>query len=133
MITVAILGILAASARVVFSNFQERNNESMSLINIQQIMNAISIYYGENMTWPVSLTDANFQKYLSAVPPVKIIHPGSGYHLSGNSTGVSVVTANPAIGSNTDGWVYNSASGNVWINNSQTDTTGKAYSFYGYK
>ncbi|HRU38956.1 MAG TPA: hypothetical protein P5511_03690, partial [Candidatus Goldiibacteriota bacterium] len=79
----------------------------------------------------------SFTRYMDRIPPVKVTHPGSmgGTTLSGSSTVVSVVAENApyaTIATNTDGWKYNRNTGDLWVNNSQTDSKSIAYSMYGY-
>lgn len=139
MIVVAIIGILAAVAIPRFAEMLEKAREGATKGNIGALKSAVSIYYGDNTgIWPNDLT-MSFTKYMDRMPPVKVTHPGSGNQLSGSATIVSNVNelagALVAIGSATtvnDGWKYNKASGDVWVNNSQTDTKGTQYSMYGY-
>jgi prepilin-type N-terminal cleavage/methylation domain-containing protein len=136
MIVVAIIGILAAVAIPKFAQMLEKAREGATKGNVGAIKSAVSIYYGDNTgAFPQSLTDASFKNYLAAIPPVKVTHSGVAFVLAGTATTVSVVTESPfvTIAANTDGWKYNSASGDVWVNNSQTDTKSAVYSMYGYE
>jgi general secretion pathway protein G len=137
MIVVAIIGILAAVAIPKFAQMLEKAREGATKGNVGAIKSAVSIYYGDNTgAFPQSLTDASFKNYLAAIPPVKATHSGVAFVLVGTATTVSVVTESVpfvTIATNTDGWKYNYASGDVWVNNSQTDTKTVAYSMYGYE
>ena len=65
MITVAIIGILAASAMVIFANFLEKSLEGATKANLGTIMSAVSIYYSDNTgKWPQDITAASFKTYL---------------------------------------------------------------------
>jgi prepilin-type N-terminal cleavage/methylation domain-containing protein len=134
MIVVAIIGILAAVAIPRFAEMLEKAREGATKGNVGAIKSAVSIYYGDNTgIWPNDIT-FNFSKYMDRMPPVKITHPGTlgGVTLAGSITTVTNVTVDATIATNGDGWKYNATSGNVWVNNSQTDTKGTAYSMYGY-
>lgn len=135
MIVVAIIGILAAVAIPRFADMLEKAREGATKGNIGAIKSAIAIYYGDNSgVWPDSITAPYFSNYLDRIPPVKVTHPKKlgGHTLSGTATVVSVVTASGVFTDTTDGWKYNSSDGNVWVNNSQTDTMGTVYYMYGY-
>jgi len=138
MIVVAIIGILAAVAIPKFAQMLEKAREGATKGNVGAVKSAISIYYGDNQgIFPTSLTDLMFQKYLSAVPAVKVTHPANlgGVTLSGSATTVLVdQAAAPAVMvGTTDGWKYNTVDGNVYVNNTQTDSSGTNYSMYGYQ
>lgn len=138
MIVVAIIGILAAVAIPKFSDMLEKAREGATKGNVGAIKSAITIYYGDqNGTWPTSIDPSSnsvFSKYLSIVPAVKVTHAfsGSTSTLSGTSSVLTSTTAAPTLSNTTDGWIYNTASGDIWVNNNQTDTRGTAYSSYGF-
>lgn len=137
MIVVAIIGILAAVAIPRFADMLEKAREGATKGNAGAIKSAVSIYYGDNTgVWPNDLT-MNFTKYMDRMPPVKITHPGSmgGNQLSGTQTSILNVSESPsqAIALTGDGWKYNRVTGDVWVNNGQTDTRGTSYSMYGYE
>jgi len=136
MIVVAIIGILAAVAIPKFSDMLEKAREGATKGNVGAIKSAISIYYGDNSgVWPGDISAAAFKNYLEKIPPVKVTHPAKlgGNTLSGTATVVTVVSASGVFTSTTDGWKYNYTDGNVWVNNSQTDTVGTVYYTYGYE
>jgi type II secretory pathway pseudopilin PulG len=137
MIVVAIIGILAAVAIPKFAQMLEKAREGATKGNVGAIKSAVSIYYGDNTgVFPINLTDVLFKNYLSAVPPVKVTHPSGGTKLTGTCTDVAVVNTVGYAGdilTSTDGWKYNAASGDVWVNNAQTDTKTTLYSMYGYE
>jgi len=68
------------------------------------------------------------------VPAVKVTHSftSNGTALSGISTAIQSTSAAPALDNTHDGWIYNTTTGDVWVNNNQTDSKGTAYSSYGY-
>jgi len=144
MIVVAIIGILAAVAIPKFAQMMEKAKEGATKGNVGSIKSAVGIYYGDNQgSYPQgNLTDVLFQNYLATIPPVKLTHPASmfgsgGYQLAGSvATAASVATASgETFNTNTDGWLYNSQTGNVFVNNDQTDSqkiAGYTYTLYGY-
>lgn len=143
MIVVAIIGILAAVAIPRFAEMLEKAREGATKGNIGAVKSAISIYYGDTEgNWPAHLTGptTSFQKYMDVIPPVKVTHkgvkttPAHTFILSGTSTVVTLSTAMTyeEIATNTDGWKYNSFTGQMWVNNSQTDTRSESYSLYGF-
>jgi prepilin-type N-terminal cleavage/methylation domain-containing protein len=144
MIVVAIIGILAAVAIPKFAQMMEKAKEGATKGNIGAIKSALSIYYGDQQgNWPWQITDSLFANYLKVpVPAVKITHPKSmfpsGTPLSGTCATVAMI--NSGSGGETyaatgDGWLYNQATGNVFVNNNQTDTsgTGTVYTMFGYQ
>jgi prepilin-type N-terminal cleavage/methylation domain-containing protein len=139
MIVVAIIGILAAVAIPKFADMLEKAREGATKGNVGAIKSAISIFYGDQGgTWPTSIdpTVANnpFSKYMDRIPAVKVTHSfsGSTSTLSGTSSVITSTTAAPTLSITTDGWIYNTTSGDIWVNNNQTDTRGTAYSSYGF-
>jgi len=136
MLTVGILAILSAGAVVKFGDIMEKTKEGGTKGNLGTIMAAISVYFGDyNGLFPNDITAQTFNTYLARIPRVTVMHPKTGFHLSGTvNTIMTVSTAvNATIGTNTDGWKYNIKTGDVWVNNSQTDTNGRVYSMYGYE
>jgi prepilin-type N-terminal cleavage/methylation domain-containing protein len=136
MITVALLGILSGAVAGKFGDIMEKTKEGGTKGNLGTIMAAISVYYGDsNGLFPDNITAQTFQTYLARIPRVTVTHPKTGFHLSGtaNTIMTAYTTRNVTIGTDTDGWKYNSKTGDVWVNNSQTDTLGRVYSMYGYE
>lgn len=142
MIVVAIIGILAAVAIPKFAEMLEKAREGATKGNVGALKSAISIYYGDNQGVnpdKIGVTDTIWTKYMDKMPPVKCMGTVNGNKLSGKSIAVTNVTETSytSIGTATatyDGWKYNQADGNVWVNNSMYDTSGKTqYSMYGYE
>ena len=131
MIVVAIIGILAAVAIPKFANMLEKAKEGATKGNLGALKSAISIYYGDNEgDWPDQLA-GKFDDYMDRIPPVKVKHPGAGFQLAGDSNAVTVHLTTATFATNTDGWRYNSQTGDIWLNNAQTDSKGTNYSYYG--
>ena len=134
LIVVAILIILVAVTYPKIAQAIESTKEAATKATVAVIKEAIAFYYGDNAgVYPATLTDEAFKKYLPIMPQVKVTHLGKPNALKGTSSDVLVVKTDSPIADNTDGWRYNATTGNVWVNNSQTDTKGMSYSMYGYK
>ncbi|MEI7542796.1 MAG: type II secretion system protein [Candidatus Riflemargulisbacteria bacterium] len=134
LIVMAILILLFVALSNKFKTMFESTKETATKANIAVIKEAIAFYYGDNAgVYPATLTDEAFKKYLPIMPQVKVTHSGKPNVLKGTCSDVLVVTKDSPIEANTDGWRYNATTGNVWVNNSQTDTQGMSYSMYGYK
>jgi hypothetical protein len=117
----------------------EKAREGATKGNAGAIKSAVSIYYGDNTgAWPTDINPTAslwFTKYLDVLPPVKATHPVAslgGVPLSGTCNTALVVAVSATIDTVSDGWKYNKSAGDVWVNNSQTDTGGVQYSMYGF-
>jgi type II secretory pathway pseudopilin PulG len=136
MLTVGIMVTLSTVVAVKFGEMMDKAKEGATKGNVGLIMAAISVYYGEtNGLFPDDITAEQFKIFLKKVPKVLVTHQNSGYQLLGSVNTVTTisVTAYSPIATNTDGWRYNRKTGNIWVNNSQTDLAGKSYSMYGYE
>ena len=137
MIVVAIIVILVAVAYPRFIVMLEKAREGATKANLATLKSAINIYYNDQAgIWPSDLT-GSFKNYLDKIPAVKVTHAGYGPTLSGKSTAILIETVSvpAAIGSETtnDGWKYNNVTGDIWVNNSMTDSNGVQYSMYGHE
>jgi prepilin-type N-terminal cleavage/methylation domain-containing protein len=162
MIVVAIIGILAAVAIPKFAQMLEKSREGATKGNVGAIKSAVSIYSGDwQGVWPSFLdatgaatavaggdtgatgagwfSDGTKGAYMDLIPAVKVTgknayNTGTIYNPSLNG---SVVTsgafASPSITAQTTGWKYESATGAVWLNNSQFDSFGLSYTLFGYQ
>ncbi len=143
MIVVAIIGILAAVAIPKFAQMLEKAREGATKGNIGAIKSAISIYYGDQQgNWPTCITDALFMNYMKVpLPAVKVTHPASIFSGQNTLSGTCATAATEAVAQSTegpttltgDGWKYNLTTGNVFVNNAQTDSSGVYYTQYGYQ
>ncbi len=142
MIVVAIIGILAAVAIPKFAQMMEKAREGATKGNIGSIKSAISIYYGDQQgNWPTCLTDVLFQNYMTTLPAVKVTHPLNMFSSQNTLSGTCNTVATEAVAATTegpttltgDGWKYNLNTGNVFVNNAQTDSGGFYYTQYGYQ
>ena len=147
MVVVAMIGILAALAIPRYADLVEKSREGATKGNIGAIMSSIRIYSADNGgNMSEDLKAAQYSRYMSQIPAVKVTHPGSGFQLSGRSNEIEILDKTPGkskgkgnaygltkFNNNTDGWRYDPESGNIWVNNGQTDTQGMFYTYYGYK
>jgi prepilin-type N-terminal cleavage/methylation domain-containing protein len=112
VMVVVILGILAATALPRFIDLSAKAKESAAKGTLGGIRAAVAIQYASNATygnaaWP-SAIDAN----LFADNQV----PADPYSAGSNANSVVYQSTAPTgVGS---GWVYDSLTGRVWINNS---------------
>jgi len=139
MIVIGIIGIITVIALPKFADMLEKSKEGATKGNIGMIRSAIITYYGDQGgAFPTSIdpTVANnlFSKYLASVPAVKVTHSfnGSTSTLSGTSSIITSTTSAPTLTNTTNCWIYNTNTGDIWVNNNQTDTRGTAYSSYGF-
>jgi len=137
MIVVAIIGILAALALPKFAQLVEKSREAATKGNMNAMVSAISIYYGDSEgIYPVYLetsSDYMFSRFLEKVPPVKATHAGIGQGTAESPSGTDIVyTSDENISVTGIGWLYNSNSGRIFVNSSATDSKSMPYSTYGY-
>lgn len=127
MIVVAIIGILAAIAIPRFADLIRKSKEGATKGNLGALRSALSIYYGENEgLYPSSLAGLA-DRYIDAIPTVKLgiggVSDTAGY------TDTTNVTSQPAAGT-TGKWGYwcNTirTKAGIYVDYSGTDTKGEA-------
>ena len=127
MITIAIIGILAAIAIPRFAELLRKSNEGASKGSLGGLRGALSIYYsdmeGQYPSDAASLTING--KYLQVIPIAK----APNYH------GDSSAIANQTVSNDAGGWGYNNVTGDpnigsVWVNCTHTDTKGSPWTSY---
>lgn len=144
MIVVAIIGILAAIAIPRFADMLEKSREGSTKGNLGSFKSAASIYYGDHEgIWPVNVTNVNstahrFSQYLEVIPPVKVTGKFDNNVLSAVSpayqgAGVAQVITNSVPTDATTGWMYDSTTGNVYVNSTLKDSKSMPYSYYGFE
>ena len=137
MIVVAVIGILAAIALPRFGQMLEKSREGQTKGNLNSIHSAVSIYYGDQRgIWPTTLcTYSNYQfsQYLDNVNPVKVtgLFVGGASSPAGVNVTSTVQSAVPVASST--GWLYDSNSGEVYVNSTVKDSKSLPYSFYGFE
>jgi prepilin-type N-terminal cleavage/methylation domain-containing protein len=145
MIVVAIIGILAAIAIPKFASIIERSKEGATKGNIAALKSAISIYYGnQSGIWPTQLallgasanigSDAmlGFSSYLNPIPFVEVTaqFDVGAVDPRGSNVAIDPVSDQAPNGQST-GWLYDSTTGNIWVNSIAHDVEGIPYSDYG--
>jgi prepilin-type N-terminal cleavage/methylation domain-containing protein len=144
MIVVAIIGILAAIAIPRFADMLEKSREGSTKGNLGSFKSAASIYYGDHEgQWPVEINAANntahrFSLYLEVIPPVKVtgkfdLNTLSTQNPAIQGQGVSLTTANVVPQVAFSGWLYDSTTGNVYVNSTLQDSKRYPYSYYGFE
>jgi len=132
MIVVAVVGILAAVAIPKYGELIEKANLGATLGNLSSIRSAVSIYYGSHMEYPYSIDPhaaPGFAKVMGKeLPYVKAVYPN---HASprGNTVTVSDVHEEEPTDAG-KGWFFNRTDGRVYINSTEADIKGNAYSSY---
>ena len=86
----------------------------------------------------------SFSLYMDVIPEVKVTHPWSSAINPDGGRVVSTTTMSEPLATTTTkpgtdiaadgwGWLYNSSTGNVWVNNISKDSKQVPYSLYGYE
>ncbi len=136
MIVVAIIGILAALALPKFASLVEKSREAATKGNLNALVGAVSIYYGDNEgVFPEIINcglNYTFSNYLESIPPVKATHSGVGTGITDSPSGTNVMHSQAAILAKGSGWRYNALDGHMYVNSSITDSKKMPYSTYGY-
>lgn len=120
MIVVVIIAILATVVTPQFGIIVKKSKETKLKENLKIIRNAVDIEYTRlNGKYPPEITTSMFKE---RVLPEDIIKEKSDVVISNEDP----ITVNSTEG----GWIYNPATGEVRINNTDKDVEGKPYSFY---
>lgn len=127
MLTIAIIGILAAVAVPKFGEMIEKSNLGATQGNLGAIRSAITIYYSDRAVLPETLDVENerFYAVMQIIPPVKATHPKNT-----PPAGRGVTTGGDMPSGPDSGWYYNTNSGKVWINSIAIDVKGNSYTIY---
>ncbi len=128
MIVVGIIGLLTAVAIPKFMQMIEKANVGATLGNLSAIRSAVKMYYGAYTAHPpdITLNTPGFGESLgSTMPGVKCAHPTSA---PPKGNGVTRGDSIPSTEGN--GWYYNYATGNVYINSTARDINGNHYTVY---
>jgi hypothetical protein len=132
----------------------EKSREGATKGNIGAIRSAVSIYSGDwQGVWPSFLetagataatpsqpndgwfSDGTKGSYMDNIPGVKVTGKNS-YNSSPQPADGNGLTYGPFGTSQTAssrGWLYESATGYVWVSNTQFDSFGKSYTLFGYQ
>lgn len=128
IVVVVVLGILAAVAAPKFTNQADQARENAAKQTLAVVRNALELHRTENGGYPAAAgVAAAVEVYIRGD------FPGPGIGTKAAATGVFATTADPptaAAGAATDGWLYNAATGNIWINDVTTDSDGATYMSY---
>lgn len=143
MIVVAIIGILATIAIPKFAGLIRKSSEGQTKGNLGALRSVVSIYYGENETYPAPSASGDTSvassmgqlltmqngKYIQKAP--NCYNPP--YHASNSAFVVTLSTVDES--SYPGSWGYDASKadqgwGTVWVNCTHTDTNGKNWSTY---
>jgi prepilin-type N-terminal cleavage/methylation domain-containing protein len=111
VMVIVILGILAATALPRFIDLSAKAKENAAKGTLGSIRAAIAITYASNAAYGAAGNPTTISTSLFA----NNIIPNDPYSTS--STTVAVTSVGGVTGT-TGGWAYDSANGQVWINNS---------------
>lgn len=130
MITLAIIGILAAVAIPKFAELIDRSKEGATKGNLGMVRSAITVYYGDmEGEYPVdNLSQGFIPKYLEAMPVAKV--PALG-----ESNAVVTVASAAAINDTLACWAYVNTRGDAsWgtfvVDSVSTDSKGIVWSMH---
>jgi hypothetical protein len=123
------LTILFIIAGVRFSNLVEKTREGTTVGRLNDLRQAILLYYQDhNGIFPRELTaNGQFGRYLAQIPPVEPLHPRN----SRVSPGGNALTYGTGVPEGfSQGWYYNYESGQIFVNSIGRDTRGVSYTAY---
>jgi len=129
MLTVAIIGILAAIAYPQFAQLTRKAWEGKTKANLGVIRSALSIYYGdEEGIYPTDNLASLIPRYLASIP----MQDTRPYHQIGNDVGNGDAVAQQ---SSRNSWFYYSVPGDpLWgkiiVNCDHQDLKGQVWSSY---
>ncbi len=129
MVTIAIIGVLAAAAVTRFAGILSKAKESATRAGLTSLRSALNIYYGENTLHPSDdLTSlAASKRYIDNIPLAKL--PGTGHP---DSSAVAVMSSPDASG-DAGGWAYvndpaSPEHGAIIVNCVHADAAGRPWS-----
>ncbi|MEK7476417.1 MAG: RDD family protein [Candidatus Coatesbacteria bacterium] len=136
---VALAAFIAAGlwSKQKFDQFAGASNQAATKGNLNSLVSAISIYYGEHEgVYPSTLDtgpSSAFSRYLDRIPPVMATHAGIGKGTDESPSGTEVCySTDENITAMGRGWRYNPKTGHIYVNSAATDARGVPYSTYGY-
>ncbi len=117
VVVVVIIGILAAVAAPKFLNKTDAAKAQVSLQKLAAVKNAIELYRSENTGYPDAANLAStMRNYIKGgLPIVEFGDMSTNEIISVSTDPASYPT--PAAGDKAKGYIYNSTSGSIWLNN----------------
>jgi general secretion pathway protein G len=107
LIVMALLGVLVAVLLPKYQDLTPEAKIAATQQHLESLRSAVLLYTSKNYTtvYPPAIDSLVTKGFIRKIPEVKI----SG------STAVTVVTTTPGSSSDTGGWVYNKANGDVRV------------------
>ncbi len=129
MVTIAIIGVLAAVAVTRFAGLLSKAKESATRAGLTSLRSALNIYYGDNAVHPSDdlASLAAGKRYIDNIPLAKL--PGTGHP---DSSAVAVMSSPDASG-DAGGWAYvndpaSPLHGTLIVNCVHADISGRPWS-----
>jgi hypothetical protein len=98
--------------------------------NIGALRYYIEKYYTENKEWPKKLDDVNFINFMcEGTEPKEIPDAILRFDVKNNKNN-KVIYGTIENLNGTGGWLYDSSTGNIWVNHTANDSKGVPYSSY---
>lgn len=117
VVVVVIIGILAAVAAPKFLNKTDAAKAQVSLQKLAAVKNAIELYRSENTGYPDAANLAStMRNYIKGGLPIVEFGDMSTNEIISVSTDPASYPA-PAAADKAKGYIYNSTSGSIWLNN----------------
>lgn len=138
MLVVAILGILAAVALLQYRGWIEKSAEGATKAGLGTLRNSAAIYYGDHEgQWPVELDDAPrcaFSRYITHIPLVRVTGRfDPNLHTKPQGRWMEYSRRSEVPTDQNVGWLYDSSTGNIYVNSTLRDSKTIPYSFYGFE
>ena len=138
MIVTAILGILAYVGVTQYGGLLEKTAEGATKGGLGSMRVAAALYHGDHEgRWPADLNATGrfeFSRYLDRMPIVQVTgrFDGNTYVKPRGRWVTSVPRAQVPQGQNI-GWMYDSSTGNIYVNSTLMDSKNVPYSYYGFE
>ncbi len=138
LIVTAIIGIVAYVSILQYVGLIEKTAEGATKGGLGTLRTAASIYYGNHDgNWPTTLDDtpsAEFSRYVTHLPLVQAtgrFDPNTHMRPRGRIVKAAGFREVPR-GQNV-GWLYDSSTGNIYVNSTLRDSKSVPYSFFGFE
>jgi|688.fasta_scaffold02075_2 general secretion pathway protein G len=118
VVVVVIIGILAAVAAPKFLNKTDAAKAQVSLQKLAAVKNAIELYRSENTGYPADAAalTSTMRNYIKGGLPIVEFGDMSTNEIISVSTDPASYPA-PAAADKAKGYIYNSTTGSIWLNN----------------
>jgi prepilin-type N-terminal cleavage/methylation domain-containing protein len=138
MIVVAIIGVLAIVAIIQYAGWIEKAAEGGTKAGLGTMRVSAAVYYGDHEgLWPTTLDDAGHHEFSRYIGHIAVVQVTGRFdrHRQVRPRGRLVVPATMMqipTGQGV-GWMYDSSTGNVYVNSTLRDSKAMPYSYYGFE